>query len=140
MTDYGFTGTRQGMTAAQKAALAHLIMIDDLANLHHGDCVGADAEAHGIVLGEWKDVTIHPPIERVARAFCELPKPVGNYQGSEILAARPYLERNHNIVKACEVLIAAPISLHETMRSGTWATVRYARAMRRPIIILDPAR
>ncbi len=44
-----------------------------------------------------------------------------------VLESKPYLERNRDIVDASEVLIACPSTREEVMRSGTWATVRYAR-------------
>ena len=52
----GFTGTREGMTGYQSAALCELLC-DRLTNprflgvwwLHHGCCQGADAEAHSHV-------------------------------------------------------------------------------------------
>jgi hypothetical protein len=47
----GFTGTRHGMTPAQRHAVSQLIA--ELAagaafTAHHGDCVGADAEFHDL--------------------------------------------------------------------------------------------
>jgi hypothetical protein len=47
MTSIGFTGTRQGMTAEQKSALRNLLD-GGAGDFHHGDCIGADSEAHGI--------------------------------------------------------------------------------------------
>ena len=47
MNSIGFTGTRQGMTAEQKSALRNLLD-GGAGDFHHGDCIGADSEAHGI--------------------------------------------------------------------------------------------
>lgn len=66
------------------------------------------------------------------RAFCDQTGP------TELREPAEYLDRNHAIVDECSVLIAAPRSLTEEQRSGTWATVRYARKMGRPVVILDP--
>jgi len=52
--------------------------------------------------------------------------------------ARPPLTRNHDIVDCTELLIACPKSMKEELRSGTWATVRYARKLERPVIIIYP--
>jgi hypothetical protein len=46
--------------------------------------------------------------------------------------------RNHDIVDETELLIACPGELAEAVRSGTWATVRYARKLGRPIVIFWP--
>jgi len=51
---------------------------------------------------------------------------------------KPYLERNHNIVDESELLIACPKSKEEELRSGTWATVRYARKKGVRIILIYP--
>ena len=134
--NWGFTGTRHGMTERQQNALRLLIERDDLALLHHGDCYGADRQAHEIVTDDGKDVAIHPPDDSKARANCKLPTMSGS--SSFRMPPAPYLVRNHAIVDACSVLIAAPRSLSEEQRSGTWATVRYARKIGRPVIILDP--
>jgi len=131
MIHIGFTGTQQGMTQKQKDAL--FVILRDCGTdfiFHHGDCLGADEEAHEIVRpfqGNW--IVIHPPINEIKRAW---------FHGDEILKSKEYLVRNHDIVDACEVLIAAPKTDDEELRSGTWATVRYARKQRRVVIILSP--
>jgi predicted Rossmann fold nucleotide-binding protein DprA/Smf involved in DNA uptake len=49
----------------------------------------------------------------------------------------PYLERNHAIVNESDFLIAAPDG-PETLRSGTWATVRYARKVGKRVLVIMP--
>jgi hypothetical protein len=44
---FGFTGTRQGMTAEQKSVLRNLLG-GGAGEFHHGDCIGADSEGHDI--------------------------------------------------------------------------------------------
>ena len=41
------------------------------------------------------------------------------------------------LVDACEVLLATPKG-PEKLRSGTWATVRYARKVGKRIVIIEP--
>lgn len=122
----GFTGTRKGMTDSQLAEVEKVLSAykgnHRLPQFHHGDCIGSDAQAHSIAkdLGYW--VVVHPPINPEYRAYCE---------GDQILKPLPYIVRNHAIVDACEILIATPAEVHEVLRSGTWATIRYARTMNR---------
>lgn len=119
MIRVGFTGTQQGMTDAQKAQVDLLLaeLGHDAVELHHGDCVGADEEAHDLADNHAFDIVIHPPDSDSKRAFCT---------GGEIREPKPYLQRNRNIVDETTVLIACPNG-GERMRSGTWATIRYAR-------------
>lgn len=47
----GFTGTREGMAPAQQGAVFAVLTrlrAEGAEWLHHGDCVGADTEAHRI--------------------------------------------------------------------------------------------
>ena len=48
---------------------------------------------------------------------------------------RPYLDRNRDIARACSVLIALPETLVEVQRSGSWATVRYAREYGKEVLL-----
>jgi hypothetical protein len=98
--------------------------------LHHGDCVGSDAEAHRIAQELAVAVVLHPPDDDRQRAFC-----TGAVSSHDPM---PYLRRNRMIVDSCDVLVAAPKSQHEQIRSGTWATIRYARAKVKPIVMLLP--
>ena len=129
MQRIGFTGTRLGMTGEQLRALRDLLATFGHAVLHHGDGVGADAEAHdiAITLG-WKAVS-HPPINDAWRA---------HKVADEERAPKPYLVRNRDIVEETELLIAAPAKAVEHLQSGTWSTVRYARRSGRPISIIRP--
>lgn len=123
----GFTGTQLGMTDAQKSALRQLLSGKD-GEFHHGDCEGADAEAHDIarVCGFW--IIGHPPSnpKKRARKFVDEWRP-----------EKPYLDRNKDIVLDTEWLIAAPAQGVEQLRSGTWSTVRFARKLRRKVILID---
>lgn len=114
----GFTGTRDGMSESQKQALR--VALGSASEFHHGDCIGADAEADAIARQLGIAVVIHPPTDSSRRAFCVRP-------GDVVRAPRPFIERNHAIVDESQQLIAAPKSDVEALRSGTWATVRYAR-------------
>jgi hypothetical protein len=117
------------MTEGQKRALRELLTAYTGAILHHGDAIGADAEAHDIAVALGCAIVIHPPQIEMQRAF---------KTAADIRAPKPYLDRNRDIVRESEFLIAAPAEVIEELRSGTWATVRYARRLGRPVHRMTP--
>jgi hypothetical protein len=129
MKNVGFTGTQRGMTELQMAALRAVLRQFEPGEFHHGDCIGADDEAAQVAALLEYTVHRHPPTDPSKRAYApydvEWP-------------AKPYLVRNQEIVDASEVLIAAPKSKTEEVRSGTWATIRYARKLGRDLYIIWP--
>ena len=122
----GFTGTRKGMSEAQKSQLHRVLALLQYAaqvsnqsvRVFHGGALGADDEAHYIA-------------DRLGMD----PNPV--LVMSEDSPGRSYLARNRVIVSRAELLIAAPETDTEQLRSGTWATVRYARQAGKPVIMLS---
>ena len=149
MTRVGFTGTQVGCTDAQIAALTRTLVelrddpplflrVDPLGAdefvLHHGSCVGADAEAHYVARVMGAAVEKHPPAITSKMARC------GMLPGEVTHPAAGYLARNIAIVKATVVLVACPREeVGEERRSGTWHTIRRARALRRPVAIVRPS-
>lgn len=135
MTDVGFSGTRLGMTHEQRVALADLLtdimVVEEQAFFHHGDCVGADFEAHHIAKAIGYRIVIHPPMNDKLRAFCE-----------EAFVVRPtkhYTARNKDIVNESRVFVATPATPKEQMRgSGTWSTYRYAIQKKRNTALILP--
>jgi hypothetical protein len=128
----GFTGTQLGLTMPQQWLLEAWLgpRADKIVEFHHGDCVGADELAHQIAQRAGIKVFVHPPVIETKRAFCA---------GAEhVYPQKPYLDRNHDIVDACTGLIACPFELEEQVRSGTWATVRYARKRGKPVRLIMP--
>lgn len=125
----GFTGTHDGMSLVQKTLFEGVIARLCPREFHHGDCVGADAEAHAIVrrLAPKCDIIIHPPDIDAKRAFCPPDK---------LHRPRPYLIRNRAIVFCCDAIAAAPKTMTEELRSGTWSTIRYARKAGKPVHLL----
>ena len=127
----GITGTQAGMTEAQFAALELLLPHLGMTELHAGDCIGVDAEIVTYVkelLPSVKTVG-HPPLIADKRAFLEY---------DEEREQKDYLTRNHDIVNESEYVIACPKEAGEVLRSGTWATVRYARKTEKTVIIIKP--
>lgn len=126
----GITGTQQGCTPEQHASLTKLLIELRPGYLHHGDCIGVDAQADAIC-GELEIKTIiHPPDDPKKRAYC--------IDYFDLWPERPYLDRNRDIVFESDLLIAVPKTNFEEQRSGTWATVRQARKHETPIIFIDP--
>lgn len=133
-----FTGTKKGMTDAQKRGLRvrlHAAFKKYKGNVqfHHGDCIGADADAHEIAVEELgvDAIWIHPGSNPKMRAHKWSP---------HILPPDDNLDRNRTMVRLCHGLIAAPSGLVELFRgSGTWMTIREARdRQRKPLTLLRP--
>lgn len=128
----GFTGTRQELPPAQASALGFLLggirNAGGFVSAHHGDCVGADATFDRISEELGFERHAHPGPDGPHRAHCA---------ADLIYPERPFLDRNCVIVDTCELLIACPNG-PERQRSGTWATVRYARLVGRRIVFVWP--
>jgi hypothetical protein len=129
--DVGFTGTQDGLTDDQMATLRFLfgrLRSFGLQSLHSGDCIGADYTA----FKEWEALNGknvgHPPENDSKRAFCSF---------DAAYDPKPYLVRNHDIVDCSSALIVTPNCFKRKLRSGTWATIRYAEP-RIPVTIIFP--
>ena len=130
----GFTGTRRGMTPAQRAALADCVSALP-ARAIHGGATGADEEFDAFLISAGmnpQDIDVYPAsVDRWLK---------WTDAGRTTYAVDEPLLRNRIIARRCDYLIAAPATAGEVVRSGTWATIRYARRpiARRPIVILLP--
>ncbi len=129
MKKIGFTGTQQGMTDLQQSEFERVLLKLNPIDFHHGDCVGADAQASTVAELRGIYIVLHPPINRGKRAFMP---------SNEQRKPKEYLTRNHDIVDECEHLIACPGETTEQLKSGTWSTIRYARRVQKPITIVYP--
>ena len=123
----GFTGTRREPTEVQSDWLWREIV--SYRELHHGACVGADYVAHQAALSTAIPIIVHPPVNARLRMTYD---PAATW-----LSAKPYLDRNRDIVNATDELIALPDG-PERQQSGTWATIRYAKRLGRLVIICYP--
>lgn len=137
MIDIGFTGTRGRLTEAQEESLRETFAALSRAGggdtvLHHGDCVGADVFAHAVAWFSGYRIVAHPPTDEKHRA------PSGETGDANFRhPPKPYMERNEDIVAESDVLVAAPsVSELASPRSGTWATVRRARAAGVPVRVV----
>lgn len=141
----GFTGTRKGMTERQAARLEEYLRMYQRSfggrvEFCHGGAIGADSEADDIAR------TLHiPRIVRPALAFpMQLPEKRMEdlskvFGGAEILGPKSDpLARNKDIVNASAYMLAIPARMKEELRSGTWATIRFARSKRKHVVIAWP--
>jgi hypothetical protein len=128
----GITGTRRGVWGPQLVELRRLLLQLGASEVHHGDCIGFDAQAHAVARELGLRIVIHPPEDATRRAFCT---------GASLnFEPRPYMERNRAIVHAVDILLAAPRTMDQDSEkhSGTWATVRYALKAGKKVRLIEP--
>lgn len=130
----GFTGTRRGMTRAQKSEFRYIIAVELKPTVFkHGGAVGSDTEAHEEVVGflASRDIQIFPASpERMAYWQSRWPD-------CRVEMWQPPLVRNVHIAHSNH-LVACPEQATEVLRSGTWSTIRRARLHKTPITIIAP--
>lgn len=128
MRRIGFTGTRKGMTPEQREVFRIRMIAFSLGGFisewHDGSAIGSDAQARELVRElrrvHFRELKIHshPPLDD--RQMVHLDADV-------YYNPKKFLDRDHDIVDASDDLIACPRMMKEELRSGTWATIRYAR-------------
>jgi hypothetical protein len=120
----GFTGTRAGLSEEQARQLRHVLSLLRHADIAvqqptlflDGDCArGADRQARQIAEAHGCKSEPVPPKDQTA---------------AELLA------RDRVIAQRCHILVAAPLTDTEQVRSGTWYTVRQARDLQKPVVML----
>jgi hypothetical protein len=128
----GFTGTQIGMTPSQKRVVSQLLKSGSPTEAHMGDCIGADEDFYHLVkeLAPNAKTIGHVPNIDSKRAKLEY---------DEEFPPKPYLERNHDIVDNSDVMVATPKETEEQLRSGTWATVRYAKKKNKKLVVVFPS-
>lgn len=135
VTVIGFTGTRQGMNELQLKRLKQFLQegvgvdgyeAEDMLFVH-GDCLGADAQAHEIAKGLGMQIHARP---------CDMPDARAYTDADVTHEPLTPLARNKAIAKVCTFLIAAPKENTEQLRSGTWATVRYAKKAGKKVVVI----
>lgn len=134
--EIGITATRKGLTVPQQTTLLEVLTrlkpATDRLSVHHGDCVGGDEQAHRCIRSHFglnSLIHAHPCDLKAQRAYCSanITHPV-----------KAPLDRNRDIVLAADVMIIMPSGFVEELRSGTWATYRYAKKTRIPRVIIFP--
>ena len=135
----GFSGSQCGLTDIQSTKLEALLTHLKPVEAHHGGCIGADDIFHGLC--SKLEIRVHLHLGCDKNGY--MPKtmlyniPECDKCIVHIYETKPYLDRNKDIVNACDILIACP-SGPEELRSGTWSTVRYAKKSKKEIVIIYP--
>ena len=124
----GFTGTQLGMSEEQIKYLAIELERTRTLILHHGCCIGADEQANDLAKSMEITTVGHPPTNTKKMSDCKVDIMHPSFD---------FLVRNHHIVDACNLLFVAPRYNYEELRSGTWATFRYAEKIGRQIIMIE---
>lgn len=133
MTAVGITATRDGLTGAQVYQLSLGLDMLEPTEAHHGDCIGGDAQFHEICLDLGIPIHIHPPEDDKRRAFCE--------HAAVVNPPAPYLTRNRAIVNESDCILACPKEDTEpepARGQGTWSTIRHAKKVGVPMMIIWP--
>lgn len=94
----GMSRNRIGLTPEAKNILIEFLKenCNNIGEVHHGDCVGADKDFHDICNENNLNIIIHPPTDNKLRAFC---------QGNKLLLPKKYLIRNKDIVNSSDFCI-----------------------------------
>lgn len=128
----GMTGTRNPLSAEQSAWLKQVVA--NCGQLHHGACVNADEAAHDAAIESDAVIVVHPPTDERLM----MPKWKWSQRGCiYVMPAKPYLERNRDIVNDTDRMIALPDG-PERPNGGTWYTVRYALEVGKSVTICYP--
>ena len=120
----GITGTRHGMTKLQKKFCGYVFEALNPEEVHQGDCVGADADAHRVAVELGIFTVCHPPEKHELRAYT-IP--------NEMRKPKSYFARNRNIVDETDLLLGFP-SKRSPRLGGTWYTIDYALKKNKPVI------
>lgn len=139
LVSVGFTGTAAGMTGPQAIAVALALawLRADAREFHHGICIGADTTAANLAkdLGYechgWPGRPEGDPGRSATAPVDVLHDLIGGERRDRELVRNRELAARH-------VLLAAPRQPRMVLRSGTWATIRYAHRMLRPVLLALP--
>ena len=128
----GITGTQTIEKVSEERLKYLCLVLESLVgtytHFHHGDCVGIDEYAARYAHSLGYRIVCHPPKNSLKRAMTMY---------HDIYPALDYLDRNRQIVLHSDLVLAIPVDPNkEVLCSGTWACVRYARKVGRPLAII----
>lgn len=135
----GFTGTSKGMTEEQAEKLRAALSDPSVTEFHHGACVGSDEHAaeiaHDVVAG---DTVAHPghPSKNPDDLSMRSQKAID--ASDVVLPAKAYYPRDRDIVAACDLLIATPVSNPPPIFGGTTYTTSEALRKGKRVMMIWP--
>lgn len=132
--DWGFTGTRTGMSAVQYSWCRRLLDKGRPAKFYHGGAFGADTQVHSL----WREMKTSGQVVRVWPADDKRRRLFMNQLSVAVEEVMDPLIRNAIIVEKSAFMLATPHTQHEIIRSGTWATIRTAAKEGVPTLIIWP--
>lgn len=146
----GFTGTRTGMTEAQRQSFRSLVEQHRPVLFLHGACVGADEDAVRIVRETLGRDGCHV-VARPGRSAYDASRGKVNEHRSdaaialsdEVLPEQTHFARNREIVLRSDLLVATPWQQKSQRPAkgtggGTWYTVDFACGQRCGVVVVWP--
>lgn len=132
MRSLTFTGTQQGLSPPQRAQLSSILQEYQPDVVRHGCCIGADADFDSLVFHLFPQAQIHIYPSNLRHKTAH----IAPHRRRVWHSPAPPLQRNEAMVDATfnlalgpsneGLLLACPKESIMQLRSGTWATVRYA--------------
>jgi hypothetical protein len=132
--DIGITATREGLTGPQLESIINRLDVMQKTQhdfLHQGCCIGGDEQITIAAFTLGYRICSHPPTDR-RYYFSKLAYELSENKCTEL----SYLARNLEIINHSSVVIGAPKTKYEELRSGTWSTIRIAREAGRHTIVV----
>lgn len=130
-----FTATRKGITVGQIASAREIAEAEMPTTFLHGCAEGGDRQLHGVATPGRRELC---PSRKDQFKWAMDNKADGDSIRDIPVGKTPEIRRNREMVDRCCVLVACPETETEVVRSGTWATVRYARSKGKRLAVISP--
>lgn len=132
----GFTGSRKGLKALQRRELGKVLSCLS-GSMRNGAAEGADRDAAYFWDADPEAPIDFFPCNRHQRRWAKIWS-VTRVNATVHPMRDPLVRNQLDIVDPCDILVATPAG-PETQRGGTWSTIRYAKTLERPIVIVWPS-
>lgn len=132
----GMTGTRDGMTEAQKTTCLKLFLEFKPDIYIHGCCQGADQDFHHLIIKTTLGKKC-PQIEGYPASIWQ-EQWAADQQFHHLHKGYTYKERDLIIATRSKWFLGFPRGYEEELRSGTWMTLRMRRKLNKSFIIVLP--